>query len=386
MTSIPPHILELCASQFTYEKFVSPLVDKLVSSNFQVTCAFNLEDITRLQPLPNYNKIKIDNISIHRSASVIKLIKNIFVLRKYFVKNKENFDIIHLHTPLVGICARIALFGLKFKVVYTVHGFYFHENMRLFKRLIHQTVEYILAKKTDLILFVSREDHEYAVKSNYKKSNRLVYIGNGCDIKKFRPVELSEKINLRKKYNIEPSSIVIGYSGRLVKEKGILNLLFSFIRILNCNTNIVLLLCGGSLKNEHGDNIQILIDNYCQAYPEKIIKTGFVDDIENFYNMMDIFVLPSKREGLPTSLIEANCCGIACVATNIRGCREIIIPEVSGVLVDPFSVDDLTAQLNRLVLNKSYRTCLAKNGLNNASRNYNIENVLSKIISELQSI
>ena len=149
--------------------------------------------------------------------------------------------------------------------------------------------------------------------------------------------------------NIDKKDFVITFVGRIVKDKGINELIEAFVNLSKKYNNLKLLLVGdyeehlNPIKNEN----KILIDSL-----DSIITVGFQNDIRDFLSITDLFVLPSYREGLPNSLIEAGSFGIPLLATNINGCNEIIDDGITGILVEKKSAKKLEEAIDKLLEDK----------------------------------
>ena len=117
-----------------------------------------------------------------------------------------------------------------------------------------------------------------------------------------------------------------------------------------------LLLIGARLKSDYDQSVNSRLQSILAEFKSSVTTTGMIEDkhtLVSLYNQMDIFCLPSYREGLPTSLIEAMACGVAPVATDIRGCNELIRHEQNGLLVTPRSIEELVSAFIRLATNPS---------------------------------
>ena len=146
---------------------------------------------------------------------------------------QNDYDIIHLHTPIAAFLGRIAGRLKKVpKIIYTAHGFYFHDGMRFEKRLLFKSMELAACRlATDYLFCQSAEDTMTALKDGFINPDRIVHIGNGVDLERFKP-DLDKYRAVRKKLKIPPDAVVVTFVGRMVKEKGILELLEAF-RILS---------------------------------------------------------------------------------------------------------------------------------------------------------
>ncbi|WLD93005.1 glycosyltransferase family 4 protein [Alkalihalobacillus sp. AL-G] len=343
-------ILQITAVDFTLKKFLLPLIDELENKGYNVDIACNIHGIGNQLIKDGYNII---NIPFTRDMNIINHLKCLIKLIK-LIKAGE-YDIIHTHTPVASLIGRFAakVAGSK-TIVYTAHGFYFHENMN---PLIYKTI-YFLEKTwakyfSDYIFFQSCEDYDLAIKKKFKPKNRLIHIGNGVSSEKFNPT-LYDGDKIRQELGLQKEDIVITFIGRMVIEKGIVELLQAFRSIKNKGfKQIKLLLIGGQVE---GDRDSFDLNQYVSNLNKKISKDihvlGLRDDIPLLLSSSDIFVLPSYREGLPRSIIEAMGMAKPIIATNIRGCREEVFPNVNGYLCNVKDSHDLGEKILKLINNK----------------------------------
>lgn len=319
------------------------------------------------------------SINIDRKISLKSNLKSVIELYKLI--KKEKYDIVHVHTPIAAILGRLAakLAGAPC-VIYTAHGFYFHDDMPKIKYKIFYTIEKVFGRHfTDWILLQSKEDYELCINDKFQQENRIIHISNGVDvINKMNPQLISESTisEYKKELGINSDDIVIGFIGRLVKEKGIIELLEATEKIVQKHKNVRLLLIGDVLESERDQETYLLIQKYLQ-YPY-VKHLGFRKDIPELLSIMDIFTLPSYREGLPRSIIEAMALQKPVVATNIRGCREEVIDGVNGYLVDKKNSTSLFDELLKLVNNKDLRDKFGASGREMALKQFNEELVIKK--------
>ena len=359
----------VCTVQFSYEKFIREISKDLYKQGFDITAVFNWDNP---KVKPKQEGVIFKNISLKRTSSPIDILVSIIKLFIYFKRQK--FDLIQVHTPIASISARIAakLAGCK-NIVYKIHGFYFHENMPLLKRYFHILIEIILAKITSKFYLVSKEDTLFAKIIGMKSKKDIFYIGNGINSKLFFPTNDEKKIEAKLKLGFKKHSLVIGFVARLVEEKGILELLEAFRYLLNDYKNVQLLICGSKLKSDYDSSVDIQLELFKQEFPDKIITTGYLEDTTLAYSAMDIFSLPSWREGMPYTVLEAMMSGLPVVATDIRGCREVVIHNETGLICKPKDKLSIYKALKYLVDNPNKRINYGKSGYLRARNNYDSE-------------
>jgi len=330
-------------------------------------------------------------IPVNFSRSLVpKCIGKAFFELRNVLKN-ERYDVIHTHTPIAGIIGRFAAWSCGVpRIVNTVHGFYFHENMKPFKRSLAQIAEWLAGQVTTHSFFQSQEDYEQAIKLHICKRDKGTWISNGVDQSRFEPgnEELcNEAGNFRSSLGLNSQDVVVCTVARMVKEKGILELLDAFAMIASQVQNAHLVLVGdvfGGDRDGIMKEIQEFVGN--SPYGVRVHWLGKRNDIEIILKASDIFVLPSYREGMPRSIIEAMSMGLPVVATNIRGCREEVSQEETGLLVPVGEVEPLAKALLVLINNPHKRRRFGENGLARAKSLFDENKVIEKQIRVLRQL
>lgn len=370
-------IIELCAIDQTIEVLLKPLIQRLTGQGFEVTCVCSKGPFTEQLEGEGLN---IVNILIERKISFWSNIKSIYRLYKLFKNTKP--DILHVHTPIASILGRVAARFAKVPVIiYTAHGFYFHDNMTPIKYKLLMNIEKYMAKYfTDFIFAVSEEDLLTAIRNNFIDQRKIVHIGNGVDVnEKFisMNVDHSEIKRLYAEFDLDDKDVVITFIGRLVSEKGIIELLEAFSNIER--KNIKLLVVGDidqGCRDRKTKNY--IVSNYQSN--KNIIFTGFRKDINNILYITDIFCLPSYREGMPITIMEAMAMECAVVATDIRGCREEVLDGKSGFLVKPQSPWDIQNKLEMLIKDEELLNSMKKEGRKRAEKCFDERLIINKQI------
>lgn len=248
---------------------------------------------------------------------------------------KENkFDIVHCHTPIAAACTRMACRSQRKKglrVIYTAHGFHFYAGAPLKNWLIYYPVEWLCSWHTDTLITINTEDYERAKKQFH--ANETVYVpGVGIDAKKFGDQSNGKRI--RKEFNIN-------------------NFMLLSVGELNANKNheaVIRAVAGLGLtyvivgEGELKEHLKQIADKW----GAKVLLTGFRNDVVDFYAAADAYILPSIREGLNVSLMEAMASGLPCAVSNIRGNADLI-DSAGGALFNPTSVNEVIQALETLI-------------------------------------
>lgn len=293
-------------------------------------------------------------------------------------------DILHVHTPIASVLARIA--GKLAKVpsiIYTAHGFYFHDNMPAKKYKLFFTIEKLIGKYfTDYIFTQSQEDYTLAIENKFRPENKIVWISNGIDLdNKFNYETMASNENLKNSLGFSEEDFIITFVGRLVKEKGILDLLEAADGLPH-NIKLVII---GELPDKERDNSIIEKINYYRD-TENILFTGQIENINEFLFISDAFCLPSYREGMPRSIIEAMAMRNAIIATNIRGSREEVIDGETGYLIDVERPDLIKDKILELYYNRTLLTEMQQKSYERAHALYDENDVISTQLAVFESV
>ena len=274
-------------------------------------------------------------------------------LKKIITEN--DYDIIHCHTPVAGVLTRLAARNCKnTTVIYTAHGFHFFKGAPLLNWLIYYLVERFCARFTDNLITINKEDYERAKKFSLRKNGKVYYVpGVGIDIEKIRnsKVDMCQK---KKELGISENIPVLLSVGELNKNKNHIVVLNALSKLQD--KRFIYLICGrGALKEYLEEKIKEL------GLENKVRLLGYRNDITEILKIVDLFIFPSKREGLPVSLMQAMAVDLPAIASNVRGNRDLLRKEN---LFEPDDADALVRliekQLDNLKNNR-YRKVEYKN-------------------------
>jgi glycosyltransferase involved in cell wall biosynthesis len=370
--SLKMRIFELSAVDITLYKFVLPLMKELKKNNFEVICG--ARDCGCLEKI-RQEGFKTFDIPLCRSLHPIALFKSFLLLIKIF--RREKIQILHVHTPIASMVGRLAAFfsGVPIKI-YTVHGF-------ILKPRLYYYIEKWMAKLfTDYMFTVNQEDYDLALAHKFMKANRIKNMNSvGIDVRHYDPALITDASgdNLRNNLQIEQGTKIIGFIGRVVKSKGVLDLVQAFINIYP-NYNCKLMLIGPwDLDERAEDNIIEELKSLIKAnqLEEKVLLLGHREDIAELLGIMDIFVLPSYREGMPVSLLEAMAMEKAVIGTNIRGVREEITPD-TGLIYEPNQVKELEEHLKYYLDNQIQADQMGQNARQRVVQYFSQDIVIEK--------
>lgn len=366
-------IIQISAIDATMDKLLRRLNELSIEDGYDVIGVCSAGDKTDSLKREGFN---IKNINIDRKISPISNLKSIYEMYKLFKKEKP--DIVHVHTPIAAVLGRIAAKLAKVpNIVYTAHGFYFHENMKPLVYKLFLNVEKIMARwATDFIFTQSEEDAKTALQNKFIDKDKIIAIGNGVDVcGKFNPknINKNEIDDLYKELGLKKEDKIVSFIGRLVKEKGIFDLLDSYEEI-NIDTKFIII--GDVFQGDRDTETIEKINKYKEN--KNIIFTGARSDIHNLLYISDIFCLPSYREGMPRSIIEAMAMECAVVATNIRGSREEVIEGKTGYLVNLKSPNEIANKIDNILSNEELLESMKLEGRKRAQKIYDEDVVVKK--------
>lgn len=275
-----------------------------------------------------------------------------FHLKK--IINFNEYDIIHCHTPVGGALTRLAAKKARkngTKVIYTAHGFHFFKGAPLKNWMLFYPIEYMLASHTDIIITINKEDYNRA-KTSFK-AVKVEYIpGIGIDIDKFKKVAV-DKAQKRKELGITEESFIVLSVGELNKNKNHETIIKAIAKLNN--PSVCYVICGqGALE----ENLKILIRKLNLEDQVKLL--GYRSDVNEINKIADIFVFPSKREGLGLSALEAMASGLPIVTSNIHGIIDYSIDGLTGYALNPVDIDGFASVINKLLNSLELRNKMAK--------------------------
>lgn len=368
MTNIKK-ILFISSNQHFVDMFLKDLII-LLSKNF------NLSLITRIKEKSNYfANLDIHDVFIKRKISPISdLLVTIIITIKVIIIKPDR---------VISTTPKTIIFGIFLKLIYPslyrihIYTGFTWSNMKGLKRKIFILLDRINIRYSNKVLFDSESQIDFLKKYNIESRNfYLINKGSikGVDLKVFYKYENFLKHKLRKKYGIPKNQKIIMYLGRLDLDKGIKELIQSFINLASDYPDILLLLVG---KDE------MKINNYLKKISfklkNKIIYLEHTNKPQDMFNISDIFCLPSKREGFGNSVIEASACEIPIVGSNIFGLSSSLIDGKNGLKFKVNDIHDLTSKLKMLIENETLSRTLGKNGREFVSKNFDKDEVLNSL-------
>lgn len=273
----------------------------------------------------------------HRDAAAFLELVHLFRRRRP--------DIVHTHNPKPGVYGRLAARAAGVPgIVNTVHGLYAQPSDPWRRRAVVYSLEAVASRASHVELVQNVEDLPVLRRLGVPEA-KLVLLGNGVDLTRFDPglVPAAAVAALRRHLDAGPDSIVVCVVGRLVREKGFVEVLEAAKQLSTRNRRVRWVVVGApdSAKPDAlGDQ------DVRRAERRGVRFLGFRDDMPLVYAASDVFVSASHREGFPRAAMEAAAMGLPIIATDVRGNRQVVEPEVNGRLVPPRAPHALAAAVD----------------------------------------
>lgn len=374
-------VCQLCAVDFTLQKFLLPLIDGMRDTCWEVTAVCSDGPFVAGMRGQGY---RIETIPIARSMNPISGLRSLRSLIRLF--RKEKFDVLHVHTPVAALLGRVAAkFAGVPLVIHTAHGFYFHDEMPAFKRYMFIALEWAAGRITDYLFTVSAEDAETAKSCGIMPSSRILATGNGVNVSRFDPARI-DRSAVRKQLGIPVKAHVVGIVSRLVTEKGYVEFFRAAEWLIKHHANIFFLVVGERLQSDHAKAIDDLIKHAQQQLGGKLLLAGMREDVPEMLAAMDIYCLPSYREGLPTTVIEAMLMAKPVVATKIRGSREAVVDGQTGLLVPTRDAGALGHAIARLLEDAGLRASMGRAGRERARALYDEKRIVAMQVEKIREL
>ena len=315
-------------------------------------------------PFSRKISLKTDIITIYRLVLLLRKIKP---------------HIVHTHTSKAGLIGMISAFLVRCPIrIHSVPGLQMMESKGL-RRLILNLSERLTYFLSDVVCPNSKSLKEYILDHKMCSSEKIRIIGcgssSGVNLDKYcmHLKKTSTRKSIRGRFCVDDNGIVLAFVGRISKEKGIHELVESFVNLSKRYANLYLLLIGKYDDIGEYDTINDGIDNDTKNILNNNARlniTGWVEDVENYLAASDIVVHPSYREGFSNALLQAGSMGLPSVTTNVSGCIDVIKDGETGLVVSPKDSVALEKALEVLILDKDKRVELGLNAYHHVAANF----------------
>ncbi len=356
----------------TINAFLIPHINMLLDNGYEVHCACSID-----KPVDKELQrrgVKIFEVPFSRNPLGIGNIKAFIKLEE--LQRINDYDIVHVHTPIAAIYGRLLKLNFpSLRIIYTAHGYHFLKGGSKLGWILYYPIEKIMAKFTDVTININKEDYEIT-KEKLKPKKCYLLNGVGLDLDKYKKLSSKEIQEKRKEFGLKDKDFVVLMVAEINKNKNHIQLINAMDILKDKYPNIKVLCIGDGTLKESLDK-QIILRNL----QNNIFMLGYRLDVNKFINISDIGILLSRREGLPRNIMEFMACGRKVIATDIRGCRDLICDETIGTLVN---VDDYESTAKAIekyyILNdKSFE-------VSKEIRKYDIETINSELLKIYEDV
>ena len=356
----------------TINAFLIPHINMLLDNGYEVHCACSID-----KPVDKELQrrgVKIFEVPFSRNPLGIGNIKAFIKLEE--LQRINDYDIVHVHTPIAAIYGRLLKLNFpSLRIIYTAHGYHFLKGGSKLGWNLYYPIEKIMAKFTDVTININKEDYEIT-KEKLKPKKCYLLNGVGLDLDKYKKLSSKEIQEKRKEFGLKDKDFVVLMVAEINKNKNHIQLINAMDILKDKYPNIKVLCIGDGTLKESLDK-QIILRNL----QNNIFMLGYRLDVNKLINISDIGILLSRREGLPRNIMEFMACGRKVIATDIRGCRDLICDETIGTLVN---VDDYESTAKAIekyyILNdKSFE-------VSKEIRKYDIETINSELLKIYEDV
>jgi len=380
-----PRILAICTLDVMAWKLLLPWFRALQEAGYEVHIACAKGSWFEQLGAKGFH---MHDVPLRRRMNPLMHIRPLWALCRLI--HRERFALVNTHSPVAAAVGRLAAWLAQAPaVVYTVHGFYFHDNMPWWKRRSFIALEWLLGRMTDGFMFVSDEDRQTSLREGIAAdAAKATTIYNGVDLAAYPPKGSvsGTAADLRRKLDIPQGAPVVGIVGRVVREKGYIEFAEMASLVSAGRSDIYFLAVGDALPSDRDGVVAEFRRRVDAAGLEDRFRfTGFTDRVADCLQLMDVFVLPSYREGFPRSVLEAMSSALPVVATDIRGCREAVVNGETGLIVPPRNGPALAEAVSGLLNNPDLARRMGDAGRARAVRLYDHRFVQSRFVDVIQT-
>ena len=349
--------------------FHIPYMKLLQEKGYEVHVATKLGN--RQQEFDEIGVIK-HNVDFSRSPYSPKVFKSLEQMEKLL--KEIRFSLVHVHTPVAAFVTRLACQRTNtHPVLYTAHGFHFYKGAPLKNWLLYYNMEKLAAHWTDGLITINEEDYKAAQKFKLRKNGKVFFVpGVGVDIvgleQRIASIDRSEK---RKELGLSADAAVIITVGELNANKNHIQVLEALSKLNKTNFHYLIV---GNGKDEQ--KLQKAVNELLLR--DKVSFLGFRRDVPELLTASDVFILTSRREGLPKAVMEAMAVGLPIIATDVRGNRDLVKSGENGYLVPVDDVEQTAMAIEQLTNSEDLRRSMGEKS-KELVKQYDLQNILKEM-------
>lgn len=352
-----------------------------IANGFEVTvvCASSeLDDAIRARG------VRLFTVPFTRAITPLQDLRAFVSLYRFL--RREHFDLIEVSTPKAALLGSMAARLARSRpIVHVLHGLAYQGQRGMLGRLLRRSTR-IPCAISDVTLSVSPSVRDEACKDGIVDPARIYVLAagsaNGVDLGRYSPRRRALGAEVRHKYGIAPDAVVIGFVGRMTRDKGIEELALAFRALSAEFPGAVLLLVGDYEDRDRPADSTIGFLSTCTG----MRHVGWQTDVVPFMAAMDVLVLPTYREGLANVLLEAAAMEIPTVTTNATGARDALVDGVTGLRVGVGNVLALREALASLIRDAALREVMGRAGRHWVSEHFDQRHVWQLQVEEYRRL
>jgi glycosyltransferase involved in cell wall biosynthesis len=303
-------------------------------------------------------------------------IKDLFaVIELTLFLKKSSFHIVHTHNSKAGFVGRLAasIAGIPV-IIHTVHGFAFHNQELLWRRMLFKNLERIASHFCEKMIFISQPLIDWALSEGIADPKKIVKIYSGIDLDQFQPATPDDSLRIRDKWNIGHNEAVIGIVSKLWEGKGHEVLIAAFKEIKKDFNSARLIIVGEGYLDK---KLHEFVDKL--GLTDSVLFTKFQANVSEIIACFDIAVLPSFFEGMGRVLLEAMAMEKPVVASRVGGIPDLVKNGINGYLTTPGDVEGLANALKKLLNDKNLAASMGKEARKGVTEKFSADTMVKSI-------
>ena len=320
--------------------------------------------------------------SLERDINVFKEFRSVFSL--WHIINREKPDIVHLNSSKVGGLGALAAAGSKLwtknyglKTIFTVHGWAFNESRKFFQKSAIYVLQWLTAALSDRVVVISRHDYRQAIQMPLIRNEKFVLIPLGIPIHQLQFLAPKKaQTAMTKLFSIPHGTSLMGTVAELTQNKGLVHLIDSVAKLKDRFPRHRCLIIGGGEQKE-------FLQQYIASHDlgENVVLAGFVPNAAQYLRGFDAFILPSLKEGLPYTILEAMHAGVPVIASSVGGIPDLVEHEKTGLLVPTKNAVELAKAKEKMLVSEETRALFGKRGKKRVQEKFPFTTMLEKTLA-----
>jgi glycosyltransferase involved in cell wall biosynthesis len=376
MNNPKPKLLRIVTVPESFSLFKGQM--RLMSKTFEVIGVSSPG--TSIIQVEKEELIKIHKLKLTRQITPIQ--DFISLIKLVLLIYKEKPLIVHSHTPKAGTIGMIAAYICRVpNRIHTVAGLPLMETEGAKRRMLN-LVERLTYFFSTTVLTNSFGLKDFILQERFTKNEKITVIGNGstngvdCNYYNPKVISTAKTLKLKQKYHIHAKDFVFIFIGRVVKDKGVIELVDAFVKFQKIVSYSKLFILGNFESELDPLPTQTILE--IKTNP-MILNVGWQNDVRPFFMLSDLLLFPSYREGFPNVVLQSGAMGVPAIVTDINGCNEIIENDLNGWIIP---VKDSNSLLTKMIFayeNESNVLRMGKSSIDLVTRRYSKEYLWNEI-------